>query len=71
MKPRRRMPPTTSRAPIRIASSPARATARCGSPAAKGSTLAPMIGASDESGPRTMIRDGPTSAYTSKGMIVA
>ncbi len=54
-----------------IASSPASATARAGSPTANGSTDAAMIGASAESGPSTRIRDGPKRAYTSRGMIVA
>ena len=30
-----------------------------------------MIGASDESGPSMSVREGPTSAYTSSGTIVA
>ena len=30
-----------------------------------------MIGASDESGPSTRMRDGPNTAYASNGTIVA
>ena len=47
---------------MRIASSPASAMARSASPAANGRIEAPMIGASDESGPSTRIFDGPTTA---------
>ena len=60
--PTRSSPPTIRISPTSTASSPARASAWSGSPAANGMTAAPMIGASDESGPRTRIRDGPTSA---------
>ncbi len=41
---------------------PARVTARASSPAASGTIAAAMSGTSDESGPRTRIRDGPRSA---------
>ncbi len=50
---------------------PASATARCGSPAESGATTARMTAASAESGPSTMIRLGPNSAYASNGTIVA
>jgi hypothetical protein len=40
----------------------ARAIAVAGSPAASGTTTAAMTGASDESGPRTSRRFGPTAA---------
>ncbi len=56
---------------MRMASNPASATARSGSPAASGRIDAPMIGASDESGPRTRILDGPARAYTASGTMVA
>ena len=48
--------------PTRMASIPARAIACCWSPAASGRIVAAIIGPSDESGPRTRIGDGPTSA---------
>jgi hypothetical protein len=47
-----------------IASSDASATARIGSPLAaiRGRIVAAIIGPSEESGPRTRIRDGPATA---------
>ena len=60
--PRRRKPATTRMTPIMIANRPASATARSGSPAARGRIDEAMIGASDESGPSTSTRDGPTTA---------
>ena len=47
---------TTSAAPMSIASRPASATARSGSPPERGSIEAAMIGASAESGPSTRVR---------------
>ena len=49
--------------PTRSASIPARAIASSSLPAASGRIVAAIIGPSDESGPRTRIGDGPTSAY--------
>ena len=40
-------------------------------PPASGTIAAAMIGTSAESGPRTRIRDGPSSAYATSGTIVA
>ncbi len=54
-----------------IDSVPASAIASAGSSAASGTIAARMSGASAESGPITSTRDGPTSAYTSSGTIVA
>lgn len=58
-------------APDMIASMAARCTARVGSPRASGATIAAMTAANDESGPRTMTRDGPKMAYTRSGTMVA
>ncbi len=54
------------------ASIDASATARSGSPpaATRGSTVAAIIGPSEESGPSTRIRDGPHTAYPSRQRIV-
>jgi len=49
-------------APDTRAITPATATARCGSPADKGSTTERINGASEESGPNTRIRLGPNTA---------
>jgi hypothetical protein len=64
MKPSLANPATSMMIATRMASSDARATARCGSPpaATSGSTVAAIMGPNDESGPSTRIRDGPTSA---------
>ena len=53
------------------ASSPANDTARSVAPRATGATAAPIMGASDESGPSTMTRDGPKAAYASSAATVA
>ena len=60
-KPSRRRPPISSTRPTSMASTPAKAM-RSASNAASGMIDAAMIGASDESGPRTKMRDGPTTA---------
>src|ERR1041384_663247 len=71
MKPSLATEATIMMAATRIASIDARATARPGSPSAatSGSTVAAIIGPSDESGPSTRIRDGPNTAYPSRHMI--
>ena len=58
------MPATIMIAPTIRASSDARAMARPGSPLEPtiGMIVAAIIGPSDESGPRTRIRDGPKAA---------
>jgi hypothetical protein len=62
MKPSFSRPAATPNTPARIASTAATLTARCGSPAASGTTAAAIIGASEESGPSTRMRLGPASA---------
>ena len=71
MKPARATPAPMHSAPVRRASSEASATARAGSPSALESTATAMSGASAESGPSTMMRDGPKTAYARSGPIVA
>jgi hypothetical protein len=71
MKPRRARPAATQTTPETIAIIPATETARSGSPAESGITTARITAASAESGPRTRIRLGPNTAYTSSGTIVA
>ena len=71
MKPSRMTPARMQISPETIAMAPARATARIGSPAESGRTMARMIGASEESGPSTRMRLGPNRAYTSSGTMVA
>ncbi|STQ62436.1 Uncharacterised protein [Gordonia bronchialis] len=68
--PSRSRPPITSTTPTSMDNRPARAM-RSSSKAASGMIAAAMMGASDESGPSTRMRDGPTSAYTSSGTMVA
>ena len=55
-------------APTRMASIDARATARAGLPFAptRGRIVAAIIGPSDESGPSTRMRDGPSAAYPTR-----
>jgi hypothetical protein len=65
------MPPISSTTPLRIASIPASAMARSGSPPERGRTAEAMIGANEESGAITRIEDGPTSAYATSATIVA
>ncbi len=71
MKPRRARPAATQTMPDTMAIMPATATARCGSPADSGSTTARITAASAESGPSTMMRLGPNTAYASSGTMVA
>ena len=67
-----RNPATSKMRPTRTARIPARASAVSGSPVtANGATAAAIRGASDESGPRTRIFDGPTTAYARSGTMVA
>ena len=60
--------PTLMIAPTMSARTDASATARAGSPLApaSGRIVAAIIGPSEESGPRTRIRDGPNTAYPSR-----
>ena len=72
--PNRRAPPTTRTRPTSRARRPASATRRSAPSepaAASGTIAAPMIGASDESGPRTSTRDGPTRAYATRAAMLA
>ncbi len=62
---------TAQRRPVRIASIEASAMARASSPPEAATTVAAMSAASPESGPSTMIRDGPKTAYARRGTIVA
>ena len=64
MNPSFAMPATSMIAATMIASIDARATARLGSPLAamSGRIVAAIIGPSEESGPSTRMRDGPTAA---------
>ena len=64
MKPSRATPTSVLMTPTKIASAEASATARAGSPLApmRGSSVAAIIGPSDESGPNTRIFDGPKIA---------
>ncbi len=71
MNPNRAIPAAAMSAPTRRARRPARPIAVALSPAASGTTAAAISGASDESGPRTRIRDGPKTAYARSGVIVA
>jgi hypothetical protein len=71
MKPKRASPASTHSPPERIASMAARATACSSLPAARGRMAAAIRGAREESGPRTRIRLGPTTAYTTSGTMVA
>ena len=71
MNPKRASPASTHSAPDRMASMPPKATACASVPAAKGRIAAAIRGARDESGPRTRILLGPTTAYTTSGTIVA
>lgn len=68
MKPRRPTPASIVIAPTIRASTEARAIARSLSPpeATSGRIVAAIIGPSEESGPRTRIRDGPATAYASR-----
>jgi hypothetical protein len=54
-----------------IASAAARAIARAGSPPARGTTAAATSGRSAESGPKTRIRDGPTTKYATSAPMLA
>ncbi len=67
-KPSRSTAASTTIAPVIRASIEASATARSGSPwaATSGSSVAAIIGPSDESGPSTRIGDGPNSAYPAR-----
>ncbi|CAB5003726.1 unannotated protein [freshwater metagenome] len=56
------MPAATAISPAPIESALANATARSGLPAARGTMVAAMSGASDESGPNTKILEGPNAA---------
>lgn len=60
--PSRKSRPAMRNPPIRMASSPASATAWSGSRPASGSTAAAIMGASDESGPTMRTREGPKTA---------
>ena len=63
MKPSFPMPMAISTTPTRIASIPASAIAVPTSPPASSGTIAARInGETDESGPRTSTRDGPSNA---------
>ena len=64
MKPSLAAEAATMIAPTMSASIDARATARPGSPpaATSGSTVAAIIGPSEESGPSTRMREGPNTA---------
>ena len=57
--------------PVRIASIPARATALVGSRPPSGRMIPAITAASEESGPSTITREGPNTAYTSSGTMVA
>ena len=57
--------------PVRIASIPARATALAGSRPPSGRMIPAITAASEESGPSTITREGPNTAYTSSGTMVA
>jgi hypothetical protein len=63
-KPSRQTPARIMQAPTSRARVDARAIAFAGSPSAptSGRIVAAIIGPSDESGPRTRIRDGPNTA---------
>ena len=65
------MPAAMTITPVMTARRAARVTARASSPADNGTMAAAMSGTSDESGPRTRIRDGPIAAYVSNGTIEA
>ncbi len=71
MKPKRARPATMQIPPARIESMPASTMASSGSPAASGTIVAAISGASDESGPSTRIRLGPKMAYATSGTMVA
>ncbi len=64
MKPSFATDARTMMTPTMSASIDARTTAFCGSPsdATSGRTVAAIIGPSEESGPRTRMRDGPKTA---------
>ena len=62
MNPNRARPATMHIPPAKIESTPARAIASSGSPAASGVMEAAISGASDESGPSTRMRLGPKTA---------
>ncbi len=68
MKPSLATPARSMIAATMIASIDASSTARSGSPLAaiSGRIVAAIIGPSDESGPSTRIRDGPSTAYPSR-----
>ena len=61
-KPSLASPAAITSPPTITARSALRTVARASSPAASGTIAAAMIGSSDESGPRTRIRDGPSAA---------
>ena len=69
--PSRAKPISSRKAPVISASTPARAMARSTLPPASGRIRLAMTAARVESGPSTMMRLGPSSAYTSSGMMVA
>jgi hypothetical protein len=71
MNPKRASPASMHSRPERMASMPARATACASLAAAKGRIAAAISGAREESGPRTRILLGPTTAYTTSGTMVA
>ncbi len=62
MKPSRPAPSPIASAPTITESAEAYRIARSLLPAARGSTATAISGPSEESGPSTRIRDGPTSA---------
>ena len=69
--PSRAKPISSKKPPVISASTPARATARSTLPPASGRIRLAMTAANVESGPSTMMRLGPSSAYTSSGTMVA
>ena len=71
MNPKRASPAATHINPAMIDIAPAMATASAELAAASGRIVATSNGVSDESGPSTMIRDGPKIAYTNSGTMVA
>ena len=62
MAPSFRAEPASMITPINTANSPASATDLSLLPAASGTIAAAIMGARDESGPKTRMRDGPTTA---------
>ena len=69
--PSRARPISNENTPDKTASMPTRATACSTLPAASGTVSAAITGASVESGPSTMMRLGPNTAYAISGTMVA